>query len=160
MKIVIIPDEFDTGKLKGLPAGSKVIDATDPMEFDNSIPWFGVDLDGTLAKIDSTVNPFKIGEPIEKMLDRVKKWINDGMVVKIFTARASKKWHDYVDSHYGEGSSDVIIPIIENWCLEHIGSKLLVTCVKDQNMIALWDDISLYPMEKNTGNIQQYCQVG
>jgi hypothetical protein len=35
--------------------------------------WIGVDLDGTLAESTKWVSPSHIGEPIHKMVERVKK---------------------------------------------------------------------------------------
>lgn len=48
-----------------------------------------VDLDGTLAKDSGWKGKEHIGPPVEKMMDRVKKWLKSGKTVKIFTARAS-----------------------------------------------------------------------
>ena len=62
--------------------------------------WIGVDLDGTLAEVGRD-NLGEIGKPITKMMNRVKKWLEDGEYeVRIFTARAGdttqenkiKKW--------------------------------------------------------------------
>lgn len=60
-----------------------------------------VDLDGTLAKhTPGKFDPEVIGDPVPRMMSRVKRWLKDGEVVKIFTARAAqaknispiKKW--------------------------------------------------------------------
>lgn len=51
--------------------------------------WIGIDLDGTLARSDTSPNPLKIGDPVSKMLNRVNQLIQDGHRIKIFTARAS-----------------------------------------------------------------------
>ena len=51
-------------------------------------PWIGVDLDGTLAKHDLWVSKFHIGKPVPQMMKRVKNWIDQGVRVKIVTARA------------------------------------------------------------------------
>jgi len=89
--------------------------------------WIGVDLDGTLAEYNGWISPDHIGEPIPEMVERVKQWLAAGRTVKIFTARA---WR---------ATSKDIRPI-QNWCEEHIGVKLEVTCEKDYSMIELWDD--------------------
>ena len=47
-----------------------------------------VDLDGTLAHYESGQYP-EIGDPIEPMMVRVHKWLDEGQEVIIFTARAS-----------------------------------------------------------------------
>ena len=51
--------------------------------------WIGVDLDGTLAHYDTWRGPAHIGEPIPKMLERVKWWVSQGKTVQIFTARVA-----------------------------------------------------------------------
>lgn len=100
--------------------------------------WIGVDLDGTLAEYHQWEAMTYIGPPIELMVNRVKEWLNKGMTVKIFTARAVEP---------------LAIPYIEKWCEEHIGQVLEVTNVKDLGMIELWDDRAIR-VEKNTGKIR------
>ena len=92
--------------------------------------WIGVDLDGTLAMYDEWAGADNIGEPIPLMLERVKKWLDSGQEVRIFTARVGGSTEEVVRA----------LPYIEAWCLEHIGRKLIVTCRKDYDMIELWDD--------------------
>jgi hypothetical protein len=88
-------------------------------------PWIGVDLDGTLARDLGNSRGDEIGSPIEPMLLRVKRWIDEGRTVKIFTARAS---------------SPRQVAAIKQW-LTAVGlPDLEVTNVKDQRMIELWDD--------------------
>lgn len=98
-------------------------------------PWIGVDLDGTLAHYEGWKGPEHIGEPIEPMLQRVKNWIDQGVTVKIFTARAC---------------TPEDVPYVEEW-LEHHGiGGLEITNAKDHDMIECWDDrvIQVLP---NTG---------
>lgn len=99
--------------------------------------WIGVDLDGTLARDDSGAHfdESHIGEPIPKMVERVKKWIDDGIEVRILTARAGSK---------------SAVQYIEKWCQEHIGHILPVTNEKDYDMAQLWDDRAVQ-VERNTG---------
>lgn len=87
--------------------------------------WIGVDLDGTLAHYDGWKGIDHIGEPIPRMVERVKAWMAEGKDVRIFTARVSQP--------EAEG------PIIE-WCVKHFGFGLRITNVKDMAMIELWDD--------------------
>jgi len=47
-----------------------------------------VDLDGTLAYYERWENEGNIGEPIENIKNKVLQWINNGIIIKIFTARA------------------------------------------------------------------------
>lgn len=93
--------------------------------------WFAVDLDGTLAHYDGWVHEMHIGDPIPAMVDRVKRWLAEGRIVKIFTARVGLA----PDRDY-----PAVVNLIQDWCLLHIGQKLEVTCQKDLAMIQLWDD--------------------
>lgn len=100
--------------------------------------WIGVDLDGTLAQYDGWVGEDHIGDPIDKMVQRVKGWLADGKTVKIFTARVADD---------PDGS---IKKTIQDWTEEHIGQRLDVTNEKDHQMESLWDDRA-HRVEKNTG---------
>jgi hypothetical protein len=108
--------------------------------------WIGVALDGTLARYDGWKGIEHIGEPIPLMLERVKRWVAEGVTVKIFTARA---WvmHGNAEQQL-EGQN--VIKAIDAWCLKHIGQTLPVTCVKDFQMVELWDDRAVQ-VEVNTG---------
>lgn len=97
--------------------------------------WIGVDLDGTLAHYDKWQGHEHIGDPIPVMLDRVKAWIADGKLVKIFTARAN----------------DPLSKICVELWLKEVGlPELEITATKDHSMIQLWDDRCVQ-VEKNTG---------
>lgn len=85
--------------------------------------WIGVDLDGTLAHDNGWKGDDHIGYPIPLMVRRVKKWLDEGRDVRIFTART--KFSD---------------PYIQAWCLKHLGRVLPITSCKDMQMIELWDD--------------------
>jgi hypothetical protein len=87
--------------------------------------WIGVDLDGTLAYYDGWKGASHIGEPIPEMVGRVHRWLSEGKVVKIFTARAEDPEN---------------IPFIQDWCKRHIGEELPITNTKDFGMVELWDD--------------------
>lgn len=86
--------------------------------------WIGVDLDGTLAKHDGKPDG-AIGKPLQPMLDRVKRWIEDGREVRIFTARAD---------------SSLQRLMIGRWLEEHGLPALAITNKKDWEMQELWDD--------------------
>ena len=109
----------------------------------NGKGWIGVDLDGTLAKDTDWEGPEIIGEPVPAMLARVKQWLADGEEVRIFTARVSPV--NRQDALRARGA-------ISLWCKTHIGEVLLITCMKDRHMKALWDDRAV-AIEKNTGKI-------
>ncbi len=87
--------------------------------------WIGVDLDCTLAYYDGWKGPEHIGEPIPRMLARVKAWVDAGHTVKIFTARASDPEQ---------------VPHVTAWLEKHGIGGLEITNVKDFGMIELWDD--------------------
>jgi hypothetical protein len=87
--------------------------------------WIGVDLDGTLAQYDGWRGPDHIGDPVPEMLFRVRKWLADGVQVRIFTARANIAEQ---------------VPPIEAWCEQHFGIRLPITATKDFGMVELWDD--------------------
>jgi hypothetical protein len=112
--------------------------------------WIAVDLDGTLARYDGWKGIDHIGEPIQPMLVRVKRWLAKGKDVRIFTARVGPQpdpvaceqaaWH------------------IRQWCLKHIGQELPITCTKDFGMVELWDD-RVVQVTPNTGiPVDPACQ--
>lgn len=100
--------------------------------------WIGVDLDGTLAHYEEWNEGQHIGCPVMPMLERVKEWIEDGVIVKIFTARAADNKQ---------------IPHIEEWLHKHGLPCLAITNVKDRYMKELWDDRCV-SVESNTGRIR------
>ena len=103
----------------------------------NEGEWIGVDLDGTLATYSKWSED--IGEPVPKMVQRVKRWIAEGKNVKILTARGSLK----------DGMYEQLIKVHE-WVREHIGTPLEVTHEKDPLMIRLYDD-RVRQVEANEG---------
>lgn len=98
--------------------------------------WIGVDLDGTLAQYDHWRGEEHIGDPVPRMLERVKEWLAAGIEVRIFTARISE--------------SESARPWINAWCEKHLGVVLTVTCKKDYGMVELWDDRAVQVVP-NTG---------
>lgn len=87
--------------------------------------WIGVDLDGTLSRVDPAMPPQHIGPAVPLMLKRVRYWIKTGRTVKIFTARADDPQN---------------VQLVHQWCVRHGLPRLEVTNRKDHRMIALWDD--------------------
>ena len=104
--------------------------------------YIGVDFDGTLATYERYEGPTVCGKPIEKMVNRVKRWLSEGKTVKIFTARVAPD-HPLVEQVAAEDA-------IKSWCLEHIGEELEVTCIKYASMYEFWDDKAV-GVQKNTG---------
>lgn len=94
--------------------------------------WIGVDFDGTLAERVSSVK--KLGDPVPKMVSRVKRWISEGKEVRILTARNEPE----------------MMPPIYDWCREHLGQAIEVVAKKDMYMMRLYDDRAVQ-VEKDTG---------
>lgn len=113
--------------------------------------WIAVDFDGTLGKYDGWVSGDHLGQPIPKMVARVKSWLAQGHTVKIFTARVGctglRTDKGNVD---GEEFAEHQRSLIREWCVEHIGVPLDVTATKDFGMIELWDDRAVQ-VKMNTG---------
>ena len=103
---------------------------------ESNMGWIGVDLDGTLAEYDTWKGMSHIGKPVPKMVFRVKKWLAEGKIVKIFTARVSGPEFD--------------VSIVHDWLEANGLPKLEVTNVKDFAMIECWDDRAVQ-VEENTG---------
>jgi hypothetical protein len=102
----------------------------------------GVDLDGTLAKWmpGGKFDPKKIGAPIPKMVDRVKRWLANGEDVHIFTARVD------------EDKDGVARRAIEEWCQKYLGQVLPITNKKDRHFKTIYDDRAVQ-VERNDGSI-------
>jgi len=114
----------------------------------NNMSWYGVDLDGTLAKYDRWEAPTSIGEPIDQMVNLVGSLLDAGKEVRIFTARVSVK----------EGREE-IVEAIEDWC-EALGlGRLRVTNEKDFEMIECYDDRSIQVMRNEGFLLQDYCSA-
>jgi len=109
----------------------------DVSDFSPPGPWYGVDLDGTLAvwNENSTLN--RIGAPIPAMVDMVRRMVDNGIRVKIFTARAC---------------DPAQIPKIQTWMNRNGLPDLEITNVKDYYMERLYDDRAIR-VERNTGRL-------
>jgi hypothetical protein len=94
-------------------------------------PWYGFDLDGTLAEYDKFVSHTHIGKPITSMVNLVKQYLKEGAIVKIFTARYSEP----DPQRFTE-----VVEAINNWCVLVFGQTLPITCTKDYGMVLLYDD--------------------
>lgn len=106
-------------------------------------PWIGVDFDQTLAKYEGWhINGTNLGTPIPLMVERVKRWLAQGMDVRILTARVA----------HNSRNRELDQQRIREWCLKHLGVALEVTAEKDFNMVALWDDRAV-AVEANTGEV-------
>lgn len=105
--------------------------------------WIGVDFDGTLAVHEVGKGLLPLGAPVPKMVARVRRWLEQGEDVRIFTARMSDPDKREVLKHR---------TAIENWCEEHLGKKLPVTCVKDYSLVRFYDDRAVQ-VQFNTGEL-------
>ncbi len=133
--------------------------------------WIGVDLDGTLAEWgEGTSNPgdvLRIGNPLPRMVQRVKQLLAEGVEVRIFTARVGPATdQECVQAFQGRGVHPPYpgeigpLPqrdwdnyqrtLIEDWCRVHLGYVLPITATKDFHMYQLYDDRCV-EMVPNTG---------
>lgn len=94
---------------------------------DNFIPWIGFDLDKTLAMHQE--GQAGIGKPIPDRVARLKRYVDAGTKVKIFTARAAIP-------------SD--IPVVKEWMRKNGLPALEVTNEKDPGLIKIIDDKAEY----------------
>lgn len=97
-----------------------------------------VDLDGTLAEYHGWKGIHHIGEPIPLMMDMVLGWINEGIEVVIFTARA--------------GSEEESKPVRE-WLEKNGIGNLEVTNIKRKEFKTMYDDRA-YRVTRNKGIIE------
>ena len=109
--------------------------------------WIGCDLDGTLAVYNGFKGWDQIGEPIDKMVSRLKGYMERGITVKIWTARASK-----VSLAKNNLQFEQMEKVIQDWTEKVFGKRLEVVTEKDCNMLFCFDD-SIVQVEPNTGNI-------
>ncbi len=108
-----------------------------PEDSEDKRPWVGVDLDGTLAVWDGGASLDRIGPPVPEMLSYVQRMTENGIRVKIFTARA------------GDPKQ---VPKIQKWLEKNGLPHLEITNVKDYSMERLYDDRAIQ-VEANTGRI-------
>ena len=113
------------------------------------IGWIGVDLDGTLALTCS--NTREIGAPIAPMLARVHDWLDQGIEVRIVTARVGASGVVLRDGTVDDQrNAERQRALIDAWCVEHVGQSLPITASKDIRMLELWDDRAVQ-VEKDKG---------
>lgn len=106
--------------------------------------WIGCDLDHTLAKYESGMaERFEVGEPVPRMVKRIKKHLDDGYEVRIMTARMN-----VIPGWDHERSRKAI----EQWTKRVFGKALRVTNEKDFEMIFLYDDRAV-AVEPDTGRL-------
>lgn len=113
------------------------------------IGWIGVDLDGTLALTCS--NTREIGAPVAPMLSRVHDWLDQGLEVRIVTARVGASGVTLRDGTVDDQcNAERQRALVGAWCVEHVGQSLPITASKDIRMLELWDDRAVQ-VEKDKG---------
>lgn len=105
-------------------------------------PWYGFDLDGTLAHYESG-QLYRIGEPIEPMVELAKKYHEEGKEVRIVTARVATLDQETLMQQ---------LELIQTWALRHLGFVPIITASKDFALVLLYDDRAV-AVEHNTGKI-------
>lgn len=122
--------------------------------------WIGVDLDGTLAYHTKPVQWDHIGIPIKPMVIRINRWLDEGKIIKIFTARVSfEKAICYVTGQ--EFTRDMMTQKIQDYCDRNVrkGWRPECTALKDVFMIELWDDRCIQ-VKANSGEPIGYLTRG
>lgn len=94
------------------------------------IKYKAVDFDGTLAEYDGDYASGRAGRPIPLMLNRVKRWLAQGIPVKIVTARVASTNPTALRNRY----------IINKWLKMFLGVELPITSEKEPLMDELYDD--------------------
>lgn len=110
-----------------------------------------LDLDGTIAKYerghfhtqeDWDEARVPIGDPLPFISDDIKKWLRQGHIIKICTARVS------------DGNIEKKVKQVQDWCEEHYNFRPEVTNRKHYEMDYLFDDRAKQ-MIPNTGLLLQ-----
>jgi len=101
-----------------------------------------VDFDGTLALYEGYRGPAELGEAVPNMLARVKRWLEEGHTVVIFTSRVSKE-HSYSDLLQTQSA-------FLSWFMKYDLPCLDVTADKSPRFTEFWDDRAV-AVRKNTG---------
>lgn len=113
-----------------------------------------VDFDGTISSHKSIdlndYDPGKVGAPIERMIRRIKAWLAEGIEVVILTAR--------VHPCHGEENIQKSREAIRNFCIEHIGQELNITCEKSPKFDEIWDDKAVR-VDVDEGTISNQLEV-
>jgi hypothetical protein len=113
--------------------------------------WIGVDFDGTLVEYhganNTTVSNFK---PIEPMVRRIRCWLEQGVDVRIVTARVGAISPAYETQRNHSIRIQEQTKMIQDITEVLFNRRLPVTASKDYLMIELWDDRAVQ-VEFNTG---------
>lgn len=105
--------------------------------------WIGFDLDGTLAiYYPSSWDCMLIGKPIATMVEKAQAYHRLGYEIRIFTARVACSFCEGNCKEKCEAAIEnkQVRNLIEDWGEFVLGFKVKATCVKDYEMIMLYDD--------------------
>ena len=129
--------------------------------------WYAFDLDGTLATYDTWKGIDHIGEPVQPMVELVKKMHSEGRRVKILTARVAPRLCGETHAHgcrCGHCEAEAAKPpvlqeqylaeldengisvkrtasdYIHEWCRKNLGFTPDIVHQKDHLMLELYDD--------------------
>jgi len=97
--------------------------------------WIGMDLDGTLASFEPGQNEYVIGAPVPASMRILRKHLDSGTEVRIFTARAA---------------DPAQVALVRAWMEKHGLPNLSITNKKDYDMYKLYDDRAV-PIKRNQG---------
>lgn len=126
-----------------------------------------IDLDGTLATYGEWKGAEHIGEPVAPMVARVKKLLEAGEDVWIFTARIypSTKFeavNSFIlakqDPETIEERAEVSGLLIREWCQKHLGRILPITCRKNFGTREIWDDRAIGVMPNKGVDRETFLQ--
>lgn len=85
------------------------------------------------------------------MLSRVHGWLDQGIEVRIVTARVGASGVVLRDGTVDDQcNAEKQRALVDAWCVEHIGQSLPITHGKDVMLIELWDD-RVVQVERDTG---------
>lgn len=104
--------------------------------------YVSFDLDGTLAEYNTWIDEFHIGKPIKAMVDRATSYLNNGIEIRIFTARVSGLNSEQIATH------------IQDWCEQQGLGRPKVVAHKDYKMVYCYDDRAKQ-VQPNTGLVYE-----
>lgn len=99
------------------------------------------DFDGTLARYDGWKGALHFGAPIPAMVQTIRKHLDAGDEVEIFTARAAGDENT---------TPEQVVEAIKKYCTYCLGQPLEVTNIKHSYFDVFYDDRAVQVI-KNTG---------
>jgi hypothetical protein len=101
-----------------------------------------VDVDGTLFTYTEWVKWDQFGDPIQPMIQRVQRWLQAGIEVRLFTARVPLNDGEVQTCKVtGEAFTGIDMKFaLANLTEKYIGQRLRAQCWKDWRAHSIWDD--------------------